>query len=408
MRVMGRSCDSASLTVLRHPTSLTHCKLHTGIVGGEVVSELVELSCVIADIYDAAIEPALWKQALASITAYVGGSSAVLYWHDAATERSEVLHLFNVNPEYTRLYFEKYLPMNPMFPAGAFYEAGVVNSTNDVMPIDEFVETRFYKEWVKPQGIGDAIAVNLEKGTTRASLLNVRMDASQGFENDDARSRMSLLVPHLQRAVSIGRLFDQQQATTQALASTLDHVEAAVFLVRADGTISFANDRARKMVEQATLVHARDNALHAIADDSDRVLRDVLSSAASGDASVGVRGVAVPLNDGSQERWFAHVLPLTSGRRQEAGQANRAVAAVFIRKGAPNVPLPLLEAIAKTYKLTASEVKVLDAVLKAKGVKAMAEMLGLSQATVKTHLQGLFRKTGTKRQGELVKLIAGA
>jgi len=372
-----------------------------------MASELIEFSNVIADIYDAAVEPALWRQALASITAYVGGSSAVLYWHDAATEKSEVLHLFNENPEYTRLYFEKYLPMNPMFPAGAFYDVGVVSSTNDIMPVREFVETRFYKEWVKPQGIGDALSVNLEKGTTRASLLNVRMDISLGFENGGARRRMALLVPHLQRAVSIGRLFDQQKATTEELASALDHVEAAVVLVGADGAISFVNEPATKMLGEAKLVHARDNALRAVDENTDRLLREVFQSAASGDTSVGLRGVAVPLTPGSQERWFAHVLPLTSGRRQEAGRANRAVAAIFIRKGAPNVPLSVLEAIAKDYKLTASEVRVLDVLLKVKGVRQIADTLGLSQATVKTHLQSLFRKTGSSRQSDLVRLIGG-
>jgi len=44
---------------------------------------------------------------------------------------------------------------------------------------------------------------------------------------------------------------------------------------------------------------------------------------------------------------------------------------------------------------------------KVSGVKAIAELLGLSQATVKTHLQNLFRKTDTGRQSELVKLVAG-
>ena len=34
-------------------------------------------------------------------------------------------------------------------------------------------------------------------------------------------------------------------------------------------------------------------------------------------------------------------------------------------------------------------------------------MLGVSQATVKTHLQRVFGKTGAARQSELVKLIAG-
>jgi DNA-binding CsgD family transcriptional regulator len=201
-------------------------------------------------------------------------------------------------------------------------------------------------------------------------------------------------------------LFDQSRAIEQALTTALDHVEAAVFLVGSDGAITFANDPAKKMLDEATLVRVSGNALHAIADDADRILRDIFTAAAKGDASVGVRGVAVPLTSSSEERWFAHVLPLTSGRRQEAGQANHAVAAVFIRNTVPNAPPPL-EAIAKLYKLTASEIRVLDAVLRVNGVRAIAEALGLSQATVKTHLQNVFRKTGTKRQSDLIKLVAG-
>jgi DNA-binding CsgD family transcriptional regulator len=79
---------------------------------------------------------------------------------------------------------------------------------------------------------------------------------------------------------------------------------------------------------------------------------------------------------------------------------------VFIRRNLPSELSPL-EAIARLYALTATEVRVFDAVLKTNGVKAIAKLLGLSQATVKTHLHNLFRKTKTKRQSDLVKLIAG-
>jgi len=368
-----------------------------------MISELIGLSAVIGDLYDAAIDPTLWQQALKSVCAYVGGDSAVLLWHDAEAARSEALHLFNDDPRYTQLYFEKYLPMNPMFPAAAFIDVGVVNSAGDIMPRDEFVQTRFYKEWVEPQGTVDAISVNLEKGVTRTAMINIRTNV---IVDDDMRRRLTLLVPHLQRAVAIGKLFDQKAATEQALTQTLDHVESAVLLVGAEGRIAFANDKARSALADAALVREIDSALHAVAPEADRVLRDIFAAAEKGDASVGVRGIAVPLAGAAQEPWFAHVLPLTSGRRQQAGHDYAAVAAVFIRKTAPNAPLPL-EAIAKLYALTASEVRVLDATLKVSGVKAMAETLGLSQATVKTHLHHLFRKTGTKRQSELVKLIAG-
>jgi DNA-binding CsgD family transcriptional regulator len=245
--------------------------------------------------------------------------------------------------------------------------------------------------------------VNLEKGVARSSLINIRTDTAI---TDEMRGRMALLVPHMQRAVTIGKLFDQSAAREQALAQTLSHVEAAIFLVAADGRIAFTDDMARKMLGEGALVKEDGSALRAVASEADRVLQDIFASAEKGDASLGVRGVAVPLTSAQQEPWFAHVLPLTSGRRPRAGQDNAAVAAVFVRKTAPNAPPPL-EAIAKLYKLTASEVRVLDAMRMVNGVKAMASTLGLSQATVKTHLHNLFRKTNTTRQSELVKLVAG-
>jgi hypothetical protein len=259
-----------------------------------------------------------------------------LFWHDAATEHSEALHLFNDDPAYTRLYFEKYLPMNPMFPAATFVEAGIVTAGGDIMPQSELVRTRFYNEWMEPQGIKDAIAVNLEKGMTRSSVLNIRMDVTYGVVDEKARDRMSLLVPHFLRAVAIGRLFGQKRAAEEALTETLDHVEAAVFLVGAGGLIVFANAPAKAMLGEGNLVREESQSLHAAVPKTDRILRDIFVAAEKGDASVGVRGVAVPLVRPSEDQWFAHVLPLTSGSRQQAGLAHAAVAAVFIRKRAPD------------------------------------------------------------------------
>ena len=299
--------------------------------------------------------------------------------------------------------------MDPFFPATSFIDAGLVHRTSDIIPRSDLEQTRFYREWIEPQGIVDAVAVNLEKGLTRSSYLAVRTDATYGLADDKMLERLAALVPQLQRAVNISRLVDhgkQSEQVSVALTAMLDHLEVAVFLVDADCIMTFANEAAKGMLADAILVEARGKALRVISASADHTLHDVIASITKGDGWPGVRGVGVLLTDNAPNQWFAHILPLTSGRRRETGAANAAVAAVFIRKTSPNAPPPL-EAIARRYSLTAGEARVLDAVLKVRGVKAMADMLGLSQATVKTHLQNLFRKTGTKRQGDLVKLVSG-
>jgi DNA-binding CsgD family transcriptional regulator len=78
---------------------------------------------------------------------------------------------------------------------------------------------------------------------------------------------------------------------------------------------------------------------------------------------------------------------------------------VFVQKAALEARSPL-EEIARIYKLTPSELRVLVAVVEVGGVRETAEALGIGEPTVKTHLNRLFTKTGTSRQADLVKLMA--
>ena len=99
-------------------------------------------------------------------------------------------------------------------------------------------------------------------------------------------------------------------------------------------------------------------------------------------------------------------MPLTSGARLAAVANYSAVAPLFVREASVDVPAAI-NAASQLYGLTPTEEKVLRGVIEVGGVTEVASMLGAAKSTVKTHLEHVFRKTGTSRQAELVKLIAG-
>jgi DNA-binding CsgD family transcriptional regulator len=217
---------------------------------------------------------------------------------------------------------------------------------------------------------------------------------------------MRLLVPHLRRAILICKMIDLRKVEATSLSAAMDGLAAGVFLVDRSGRIVYANTAGHRLLGQGVMLRSPQGRLTASDPLADHGLRDVITAAKHGDMQVGAKGVAVPLTDPQGDQWLVHVLPLTCGERQEAAIVHAASAAVFVRRACLDAP-SAMETVAKLYKLTPSELRVLLAVVEVGGTSEVAEALGIAVTTVKTHLQHLYEKTGAGRQADLVKLVAG-
>jgi DNA-binding CsgD family transcriptional regulator/PAS domain-containing protein len=369
--------------------------------------ETAQLSYLIGNIYDAALDPTLWPSVLEITCGYIEGVTAVLVSQDSAQLSAQFHFSWGDNPEYTKSYNETYIKLNPaLLPFILHSKLEDVIVLSDVIPYDEFLASRFYKEWAKPQGYSDTVHATLEKSLTSYAAVAVARHERQGLVDDRARRRMRLLAPHFRRAVAIGKTIDMRQVEAAAFADTLDGLAAAMFLVDAAGRVVRANAAAHVMLAQGSPLLLSAGKLAAVDVEAGRVLHDVFISAERGDDTVGAKGIAVPLTAGDGERFVAHVLPLTAGARRMAGREYSAVAAVFVRKAQLDPPHPIA-VLADAFKLTPAELRVLMAIVQIGGIPEVAPVLGISETTVKTHLQHVFEKTGTNRQADLVKLVAG-
>jgi DNA-binding CsgD family transcriptional regulator len=371
------------------------------------MSDIEQFSNLVGDIYDAALDPALWPGVFMGACNFIGASAASLASHDMVQRGTTVFYNWGFAPGYEKIYVESCCKINPFFPTAIFFDLETVFApVPECVPRDEFCHSRFAKEWVAPQGFIDTLVSNLEKSAISCAGFWVFRRFNEGFADDEMRRRFALVVPHVRRALAIGQVIDLAKIEAAALADSLDTLPAGMFLVDASGRIVHANKSGHVMVAEADVLRAAGGRLAAVDLTANQALLDSFASAADGDAAVGRKGIAMSLNTRGGERYVANVLPLTSGARRKAGISYRAVATIFVHRAALDLPSPP-EAIVNEFKLTPRELRVLFAIVEVGGVPEVAEVLGVSAETVKTHLGHLFEKTRTSRQADLVKLVAG-
>jgi len=361
-----------------------------------------QLSELISVVYDAAVDQSLWENAIERVAYFVDGVGAGLFCKDVDAQHSNVPHSFGIVGPPVELFRQ-------IYPAAVGHFLAEIEqpiATADLIPYDELVATGLYQEWARPLGLIDFVSAVLDKSATSVVMFGVFRHERNGFVDDETRHRMRLIVPHIRRAIIISRLLDLKVAETGTFADTLDGLDAGVYLVDEGGRIVHANAAGRAILNAGDVLYVAARHLAACDAQVNQTLREVFAAAGQGDAALGTKGIAIPLIGKDGERYIAHALPLTTGARRRAGMAYTAVAALFVRKAALAMS-SRSEIIGKMFKLTPTELRVLLAIVEVGGVPEVAAALGVADTTVRSHVSRLFQKTGTKRQADLVKLVAG-
>ncbi|MBX9845301.1 MAG: LuxR C-terminal-related transcriptional regulator [Xanthobacteraceae bacterium] len=363
------------------------------------------LTGLIGGIYDAALDPAAWSDVLPEIAAFAGGQACGFLSKDAANDFLTVEHYAGVAPHHLQAYAENFAPSDPLLMVPHCDPERIV-SIPELVPFDEYRESRFCREWAQPQGWLDVANAVLDKSAAHCIIFSVVRDDASGLVDAELRRRLALVIPHVRRAALVESAIDRKQSEIAAFAATLDGLNAGLFLVDAEGRIVHANAAGRAILSGDDVLRSAGGRLVARDAAAQQSLRELFAAAGQGRTDLGRRGIALPLAARDGERHVAHLLPLSQNARARAGLGGKTAAAVFVRKAALAGTSPA-EVVGKAFRLTPAELRVLLGIVDVGGVPEVATVLGVAESTVKTHLSRLFEKTGTARQADLVKLVAG-
>lgn len=361
------------------------------------------LLATIEAVHAAGIEPELWPQALAAITHSVGGIAATLETFERPSARIVEFHSHGLPPACEMAYYDDYAMRNPRIPMLINGRPGEV--TFDYMVLDERAMDRnaFYADFLTPEGYRYCIGGTLAVSDTESALFSVQRTIKQGHVQRAEIAAMRRLLPHVRQAFDTMRRFRNARARDRPFKAALDCLLDGAALVRADGTVVYANQALRAIAREGDGIRIAKGRLAFATADVDAGCASALAAIARmrrGDVGAAAGTNVVVRRTSSAPSYLVSIRPLPGRHRVETA----AEAILFVRD-----PLrrheSSIDVLREFFGLTLAEAGVAQALLAGVSLAEYARQSALSFNTVYTHLRHIKEKTDTKRQAELIRKL---
>lgn len=223
-------------------------------------------------------------------------------------------------------------------------------------------------------------------------------DLDRAYEDGPVSARevdsLDALRPHLARAavLSARLAFEKAKAMTNALRS----VGLAGAVLGKRGQLIVANDKFERLIGNVFHDHRERLALRNLV--VDRLFADGLQKILSGSFAA---TLSIPIPAFEQQPLIVHVVPVCGVAHDIFSQATAVLYVTLV--GGPEAPAA--DVLSALFDLTSAEAIVARELVAGHYLARIAGRSGRSRETVRSQLKSIFKKTGTRRQTELVCLL---
>jgi len=367
-----------------------------------VFPKLRALSNLLGGLYDAAADPTLWNPFLEQLALKTRSTSAALLVHDFEHARYSLSSSWQVRPESQRLYQEHYHALDIWAQRGLPLPAGWICSSQSLCPLSEMKSTEIYNDFMVAAGIEHGMFGMLENTKSRLASISLYRDRLRPEFTTSDLDILQLLSPHIQRAFKLHFHFSELKSRSESFEDALEILPTGVVFFDCRAGIVIMNRNAKTMAaEKDGLVMARNGLQAERQAESDlltKVIREACTLSRSEETPAG--GTVLV-----SRRARPPLQVLISPIRNSPISAPRSLAAVAFIADPLRPQRPTHEALRGLYGLTPAECRVALLLGDGHAPRQIANMIGVTENTVRSQIKSIFSKTGVKRQGELIRLL---
>jgi DNA-binding CsgD family transcriptional regulator len=363
------------------------------------------LNDVLIMLYAAPAAPEVWPRALAGVTDLLGLSASAIVRTDLTCRANSVYISQGVDPEVERLYAMGYGNQDVYRPRFLRMRGrrGDLLMGDELCTFQEMKNTAFYQDILLRADIRLWCAVATEHGDgiiENISFYHRWKDEAPGINH---LKLARAITPHLNNALRLRTKLVNLEGLSRDLYAALDQADGGIVLFNEHGCCTFINRAAKQLLDQQDGLILSQNRLVAIHPQECSFLEELVRRAiACVQTKKDIGGGTLRITRQLGRSFHLRIAPFPSERCLGGSQ----FAAIALIGDPDRVQRLPLETIRSTYGLTPAEAKLALLLLEGKSVTEAAQENGVTKDTVRSQLKSIFLKTGTRRQGELIGLLA--
>ncbi len=360
-------------------------------------------------IYDAAIDEDRWQNVVDMMSEKVPGTATTITRHVLADDVRVKQFTSGIPSEFVAKYDTYYKTRNPVPRRMLTVTEQSPVYVDDIFERKEYYDTEYFREYLKPQKFATGVYSRLLAEGNQICMLGALVHEDGGPSvAGKAYNCLEKYAPHVSRSARISRHLSSAGLIEQSLEDTLAHVSASIFVLTKTLAIEYANNAARDLLASGAGLHLDANGwLHADDTESDQLLYANVAHALKWSQP----SPPFTLRHYGGRRPLTAIALKFSGDLARQTQFDRLFSdgrefvSLFIFNTNARV-CPASELVSSTFDLTPCQTQLALALFQGKTLQTYSDGAGLSRNTARNHLAAIMHKMGTKRQSDVVTIIA--
>lgn len=358
---------------------------------------------LVAHLYDAVLDDALWQGTAARIAHALGSTSAVLKLHGDGASVSLLECTENLAvPERERAWADEWHRKDLWVERSVAYGMSRIVTSDELVTPAEQRRSGFYQEWLRHLDIHHMLGAVFPVADGAVGVLGIHRPRAAGAYAQRERRRAGLVLPHLQRVLRLRQRLAAQSRLHTAALGALDRLDTGVLVMDGACRIIHASAMAQSLLRENTALAVVGGRLWLrLPHLHDRLLSRVRAAMDVAHGRMANPATALSVPRPGRMPLALEVAPL----RPSAGALAkpRPYCLLFIRD--PQAPI-VAARLRELFGLTHTEGVVAAALGQGHSPEEIAASMDIGIATVRSHIKRLLAKTGTHRQAEAVTLLA--